>query len=70
MLDLEMGGRLSNFPDVLTVLLQINQLPRFSGSFQLYKFRLTIYAEERFESYQKRLKRRDWRRLLPGMNPI
>jgi len=44
MLDLEMGGRLSNFPDVLgTVLLPINQLPRFSGNFQIYKFRLTIY---------------------------
>ena len=26
--------------------------------------------EERFESYQKRLKRRVWRRLLPGKDPV
>jgi len=56
-----MGGRLANFPDVLTVLLPINQLPRFSGSFQLYKFRLTIYEivkktpnVEKFEKLKKK----------------
>ena len=32
--------------------------------------RLSIDEEERFESYQKRLKRRVWRRLLPGKDPV
>ena len=59
-----MGGRLANFPDVLTVLLPINQLPRFSGSFQLYEFRLTIYEivkktpnVENFEKFKKNHKK-------------
>lgn len=63
-LDLEMGGRLANFPDVLTVLLPINQLPRFSGSSQLYEFRLTIYEivkktpnVENFEKFKKNHKK-------------